>query len=73
MLAVGGGAIPVRGPWGGAGFCGPPDFLRDAAEGEAFCFGEDPYFSSNSCVELYLVAALSLSIVASRSLLRPSR
>lgn len=28
---------------------------------------DPPYFSSNSCVELYLVAVFSFSIVASRS------
>lgn len=32
-----------------------------------------PYFSSNCCVELYFVAALSLSMVAERCVVRWSR
>lgn len=60
MFAVGGGTVPVL-----------PRFGVPAPAagcfGEPFAFpcglGVPPYFFSSSCVELYLVAALSFSIV----------
>lgn len=60
--------MPVRGPCGCC-FCWPCCCFCDGAGGCSFCFGEAPYFSSSCCVELYLVASFSRSMVASRSLL----
>lgn len=75
MLAVAGGGMPVRPGRGGIGMSLGAIDCSDCAE--AFGFRrvdpaveprvDPPYFSSNSCVELYLVAVFSFSIVASRS------
>lgn len=78
MLAVGGGASPVR----ATGCCCGVDGLRRVSNMLGFSsslFDGDglgdspPYFSSNCWVELYLVAALSFSMVVSRCLFRSSK
>lgn len=71
MFAVGGGGSPVR----CAGGCGLACLgFWDSALGLEDCLGDSPpYFSSNCCVELYLVAILSFSIVSSRCFCRSSR
>ncbi len=66
MFAVGGGANPVRPPLVVFGLCWAGLELElDAFFGDALDFGEGtpPYFSNSCWVELYFVAALSLSIV----------
>lgn len=74
MFAVGGGPMPV--------LCGCTAALSPfldvclVVEAEALGLGEDgaaPYFSKSCCVELYLVAALSFSIVFVRSVCCSSR
>lgn len=70
MLAVGGGASPVRATGGCCGVEGlrlasSLGFSSSPFDGDGL--GDSPpYFSSNCWVELYLVAALSFSMVASR-------
>lgn len=66
MLAVAGGDMFVRCGWG-------PSDLRvvgDVVDGvsDFGLGGEEPYFSRSCWVELYLVACLRRSMVASRSL-----
>lgn len=74
MLAVGGGAMPVLATLRGVGgLFWSPLGLRLPAEGVAGVGELPPYFSSNCCVELYLVASLSLVIAASRCLVRSLR
>lgn len=61
--------MPVRPLCGG---CLPWVALRFAGVGAGFG-GAAPYFSNSCCVVLYLVAALSFSIAASRCLFRSFR
>ena len=65
MFAVGGGAMPVRGPVG-ACFWAPPSFFFSA--GAAFLGGWPPYFSRSCCVVFHFVDSFRRSMVASRSL-----
>ena len=68
IFAVGGGAKPVRPPLATGGLCwNGLGLVLEAFLGDVPGFGEGPppYFSSSCCVELYFVAAFSLSIVAS--------
>ena len=47
----------------------PPEGVGNALLGDArWLLGSSPYFSTSCLIELYLVAALSFSIVSSRSL-----
>jgi hypothetical protein len=64
MFAVAGGPMFTRAGWLGLSL---EVFLTDGVPfGAAGFGGTPPYFSKSSCVELYLVAALSLSIVLVR-------
>jgi hypothetical protein len=71
MLAVGGGCMSIL----CAGDCCLPvgDFCFPPSDGPLGVEGLEPYFSSNCCVESYLVAALSFSIVVSLSFSSVSR
>jgi hypothetical protein len=78
MFAVGGGGRPVRAT-GPCCCCCCGVGLRRKSD---FCFSSlnlpasgvsPPYFSRSCCVELYFVAALSFSIVSSRSFCSVSR
>lgn len=71
IFAVGGGGRPVR--WVGVP-CGVTFRLGCACPFEGVDFGVAPlYLSRSCCVELYFVAILSFSIVASRCLFREAR
>jgi hypothetical protein len=69
MLAVGGG-INI---FGAEGCCLPVGVFFFPSEGPLGVEGLEPYLSSSCCVESYLVAALSLSIVVSLSFSKVSR
>ena len=74
MFAVGGGTKPL---WSPAGVAGPSflgvDLRLEVPLGFPFGVGVPLYFSSSWCVVLYLVAVLSLSMVASLCFCSPSR
>lgn len=76
MLAVGGGAYPVRPPLPMPGLCCAGfGLVLEAFLGDVPDFGEGapPYFSNSCCVELYFVAAFNLSIVPSLSVCSSSK